>query len=82
MVVEHDEATMQTADWIIDLVPGPGVLGGHLVAAGTPEEIQENPDSFNRHNIFPKPYKLCPQMAENGASLPAGLRSKKPACTT
>ncbi len=46
LVVEHDEATMRTADWIIDLGPGPGTLGGHLVAAGTPQEIQENPDSL------------------------------------
>lgn len=46
LVVEHDEATMRTADWIIDLGPGPGILGGHLVAAGTPQEIQENPDSL------------------------------------
>ena len=46
LVVEHDEATMRTADWIIDLGPGPGVLGGELVAAGTPEEIMLNPDSL------------------------------------
>ncbi len=35
---------MKTADWILDL--GPGVLGGELVAAGTPEEIMLNPDSL------------------------------------
>jgi excinuclease ABC subunit A len=46
LVVEHDEETMKTADWIIDLGPGPGVLGGELVAAGTPEEIMLNPDSL------------------------------------
>ncbi|MFZ6027587.1 MAG: excinuclease ABC subunit UvrA [Chloroflexota bacterium] len=46
LVVEHDEETMKTADWIIDLGPGPGVLGGELVADGTPEEIMLNPDSL------------------------------------
>ncbi len=46
LVVEHDETTMRTADWIIDLGPGPGILGGELVAAGTPEEIVLNPDSL------------------------------------
>ncbi|MCJ7703013.1 MAG: excinuclease ABC subunit UvrA [Anaerolineales bacterium] len=46
IVVEHDEATMKTADWIIDLGPGPGIMGGKLVAAGSPEEIQSNPDSL------------------------------------
>jgi len=46
LVVEHDQETMLTADWILDLGPGPGVLGGELVAAGTPEEIMLNPDSL------------------------------------
>jgi len=46
LVVEHDEATMRTADWILDLGPGPGVMGGRLVAAGTPEEIEVDPDSL------------------------------------
>ncbi len=46
LVVEHDENTMRTADWLIDLGPGPGVLGGELVAAGTPEEVMLNPDSL------------------------------------
>ena len=46
LVVEHDEATMRTADWILDLGPGPGVMGGYLIAAGTPEEIEANPDSL------------------------------------
>ncbi|MBT3390778.1 MAG: excinuclease ABC subunit UvrA [Chloroflexi bacterium] len=46
LVVEHDEATMHAADWIIDLGPGPGVLGGELVFAGSSEEIILTPDSL------------------------------------
>ncbi len=46
LVVEHDEATMRAADWILDLGPGPGMMGGELVAAGTPEEIELNPNSL------------------------------------
>jgi excinuclease ABC subunit A len=46
LVVEHDEATMRSADWILDLGPGPGMMGGELVAAGTPEEIERNPESL------------------------------------
>jgi len=46
VAVEHDEATMRTADWIVDLGPGPGILGGELVAQGTPEEITLNPNSL------------------------------------
>jgi excinuclease ABC subunit A len=46
LVVEHDEATMRAADWIIDLGPGPGAMGGKLVAEGTSEEIANNPQSL------------------------------------
>ena len=42
LVVEHDEETMRTADWIVDLGPGAGVLGGWVVAEGAPEEIMCN----------------------------------------
>ncbi|MCB8962769.1 MAG: excinuclease ABC subunit UvrA [Ardenticatenales bacterium] len=39
VVIEHDEETMRTADWLIDLGPGAGVLGGELLSAGTPAEV-------------------------------------------
>ena len=39
LVVEHDEETIRRADYVIDLGPGAGKLGGELVAAGTPAEI-------------------------------------------
>ncbi|MFZ5892927.1 MAG: excinuclease ABC subunit UvrA [Myxococcota bacterium] len=39
VVVEHDEETMREADHLIDFGPGAGVLGGEVVAAGTPEEV-------------------------------------------
>ena len=45
LVVEHDEDTMRESDYIIDIGPGAGNLGGKLVAAGTPEEVMENPNS-------------------------------------
>ena len=45
LVVEHDEATIQSADLIIDLGPGAGVHGGSVVSIGTPAEIKRNPDS-------------------------------------
>jgi excinuclease ABC subunit A len=46
IVVEHDEATMRAADWIVDLGPGAGIHGGFVVATGTPEEIARNPKSL------------------------------------
>ena len=46
LVVEHDEATMRAADWIIDLGPGPGVLGGNVISAGSPDDIILDPKSI------------------------------------
>jgi excinuclease ABC subunit A len=46
LVVEHDAETIQRADYVIDLGPGAGRLGGELVASGTPLEITENPASL------------------------------------
>ncbi|NBI67858.1 excinuclease ABC subunit UvrA [Pseudoflavonifractor sp. 60] len=46
LVVEHDEDTMRAADYIIDVGPGAGVNGGTIVAAGTPEEVMDNPASI------------------------------------
>ena len=46
VVVEHDEETIRTADWLVDLGPGAGINGGWVVTAGPPEEIEKHPDSL------------------------------------
>ncbi|HZE08398.1 MAG TPA: excinuclease ABC subunit UvrA, partial [Gemmatimonadaceae bacterium] len=46
IVVEHDEETMEAADHLIDLGPGAGKHGGLVIAAGTVDEVRENPDSI------------------------------------
>ncbi len=46
MVVEHDAETIKTADWILDLGPGAGELGGEVVVAGTIDKILNHPDSL------------------------------------
>ncbi|MFA6551728.1 MAG: excinuclease ABC subunit UvrA, partial [Patescibacteria group bacterium] len=46
IVVEHDEETMLSADYIIDLGPGAGVHGGQIVAEGTPEQVKKNAKSL------------------------------------
>ncbi len=46
IVVEHDEDTMRSADYLIDIGPGAGVHGGQVVAAGTPAEVMADPDSL------------------------------------
>jgi len=46
VVVEHDEAIMRRADWLVDLGPGAGRNGGRIVAEGTPAEVAANPESL------------------------------------
>ncbi|WP_010676597.1 excinuclease ABC subunit UvrA [Bacillus timonensis] len=46
IVVEHDEDTMLAADYLIDIGPGAGIHGGEVIAAGTPKEVMEDPDSL------------------------------------
>jgi excinuclease ABC subunit A len=46
IVVEHDEETIRQADHVIDMGPGAGLHGGWVVAEGTPDEIERNPDSL------------------------------------
>lgn len=46
IVVEHDETTIRTADYVIDLGPGAGKHGGYLVCAGKPELMERCPDSI------------------------------------
>ena len=46
IIVEHDEETIETADWVVDIGPGAGLLGGQIVAEGTPKEIKKNPSSL------------------------------------
>ncbi len=46
VVIEHDEDTMRFADHVVDIGPGAGVHGGHVVASGRPFEVANNPDSL------------------------------------
>ena len=46
LVVEHDDETIRTADWIIDLGPAAGAHGGEIIAEGTPEMILAHPESL------------------------------------
>jgi len=46
IVVEHDEETMESSDYIVDIGPGAGIHGGQVVAAGTPEELKNDPNSI------------------------------------
>ena len=46
IVVEHDEETMENADFIVDIGPGAGIHGGYVVASGTPDDIKNSEESI------------------------------------
>ena len=46
VVVEHDREAMEESDWLVDFGPGAGRHGGHIVAAGTPDEVKASPESL------------------------------------
>jgi excinuclease ABC subunit A len=71
LVVEHDEDTIRSADWIVDLGPGAGEHGGKVIAEGTVEDILANPKSLTGAYLsgrkqVPIPKKLHPR---NGKAL-------------
>jgi len=60
IVVEHDEDTMLAADYLIDVGPGAGVHGGQIVAAGTPQEVMDNPQSLTGQYLSGKKFIPLP----------------------
>jgi len=60
IVIEHDADTMRAADWLIDLGPGPGRLGGDLVAAGTPDEVLADTHSLTGEYLSGKRQVVSP----------------------
>ena len=71
LVVEHDEDTMYAADQIIDIGPGAGVHGGHVIAQGTAEEIKQIPESITGQYLSGKKKILVPKQRRksNGKAL-------------
>ncbi len=51
IVVEHDIDTIKRADYLLDIGPGAGVAGGHIVAEGEPKDVARNPDSITGRYI-------------------------------
>lgn len=66
IVVEHDEDTMKAADYLIDIGPGAGELGGHIVAEGTPEEVEANPNSLTGQYLSGKKSIPIPKERRKG----------------
>jgi len=66
IVVEHDEQTLRTADWLIDIGPGAGVHGGKIVASGTPAQVASVADSITGQYLAGKLRMKIPAERRNG----------------
>lgn len=77
VVVEHDEDTMNAADYLIDVGPGAGSLGGRIMAAGTPEEVKKNPKSLTGQYLSGKKFIPVPKTRRKGNGEEIVIRGAK-----
>ncbi len=61
IIVEHDEETIRSADYVIDMGPGAGIHGGKIIAQGTPREIEKNPRSITGQYLSGKMWIDIPE---------------------
>ena len=66
IVVEHDEQTLRTADWVVDIGPGAGVHGGNVIASGTPEQVMAVKESVTGQYLSGSLYMEIPQERRKG----------------
>lgn len=66
IVVEHDEDTMLAADYLIDIGPGAGDLGGQVMAAGTPKQVARTKKSLTGQYLAGKKYIPVPETRRSG----------------
>ena len=66
IVVEHDTDTMLAADYLVDIGPGAGDKGGHVIAAGTPEEVMKNENSITGQYLSGKKCIEIPEKRRKG----------------
>jgi excinuclease ABC subunit A len=76
IVVEHDEGTMRAADHLVDLGPGAGEHGGHVISAGTPPQVAKDPASLTGQYLSGKKAIAVPaaRREPRGALLVRGAR--------
>jgi len=71
IIIEHDRETMEASDWIVDIGPGAGLLGGQIVACGPPKEIKSNGASLTgrylkgKERIETPSVRITPRKAGN-----------------
>lgn len=66
IVVEHDEDTMREADYIVDVGPGAGIHGGHIVFSGTPEKLMDCTDSVTSDYLSGRKKIPVPEVRRKG----------------
>ncbi|MCD7840171.1 MAG: excinuclease ABC subunit UvrA [Erysipelotrichaceae bacterium] len=69
IVVEHDEDTMRASDYIVDIGPGAGIHGGQVIAAGTPQDIMNCPESITGQYLSGKMKIPVPKKRRKGNGL-------------
>jgi excinuclease ABC subunit A len=65
VVVEHDEDTIRHADYVVDMGPGAGEHGGHVVAAGTPQQIMKAKGSYTADYLTGRRKIAVPEQRRN-----------------
>ncbi|MDF7626330.1 excinuclease ABC subunit UvrA [Lactobacillaceae bacterium L1_55_11] len=77
VVVEHDEDTMLSADYLVDVGPGAGALGGKIVASGTPEEVAKDPNSLTGQYLSGKRFIPVPTKRRKGNGQSINIKGAK-----
>ncbi len=74
IVVEHDEETMLSADWIVDVGPLAGVHGGEIIASGTPEDVMNCPRSLTGDYLSGRRSIPVPESRRKGNGASVAIR--------
>ncbi len=82
IVVEHDEDAIREADYVVDIGPGAGIHGGHVIAKGTPDEIMANPDSLTGQYLSGTRFIEVPATAARRRRASRCRSSARPATTS
>lgn len=80
IIVEHDQETIETADWVVDIGPGAGLLGGQIVAEGTPAQIKKHPVSLTGKYLSGKEKIPVPESRRSPESVGNHWITVKKAC--
>ena len=73
IVVEHDEDAILTADYVVDVGPGAGIHGGHIVAQGKPSDVMANPKSLTGDYLTGRKAVMTPRVRRK---IPAGAQAE------